>query len=1002
MSHQNSSGNQTDKMSNPEERRPHVCPTCGKAYIKAAHLRDHQASAHERVRYICAKCQKPFVKESYRNRHQQQCSGTIYTCSHCHRDFTSLQELRSHRTSAHQPQVNNRRRPHPPEARPSTSRDESVASGYSPVAKRARSECVEVDPLQPRPEMLPQGDDELTAEVQQVYADHWSSIRTHRRTNQRVQDMYNFRIQDLNMNQLREQLMTMFRRQVNRFKINVSFGFILRNIENGELRYYHSSYNLGRMLEAPHVISNEEDFETFLQAIMEEDILEWARKQRPNTKWTVVFVTNATFYINHLPDHPIGCVKMQLPEYININKAIIGLVTDKHHSTYYQDNLCFFRALAIHQGASWDNNLQMTNAVRHLLSLVTTEDPGTFEGIQLKDLPDMEVKFEVNIMVFELKKKEDGQVVAHIVQRSHRRYADTLYLNLYENHFSLITNLDKYCKSYECRQCHKMWKGAWEMNRHERTCNQVTKKKYVGGSYQPEPTVFELLTDESIMVKEEDRYYPYRITYDFESYFLKEDLPRSSQKLTWEAKHVPLSVSVCSNVPGYTEPQCFVTEGNPQELVNKMVDYMHQIQETSQTYLHEQHSHYYNALCQLLQEKLHLEVSTEEEDVDMTDEMAEELKKRGKKTHPLEAVKLKYEQWMTEMPVVGFNSAKYDINMVKPHLVKALMEKDDIKFVVKKSNAFMCITTERLKFVDIRNYLAPGFDYATYLKAYKCTAMKGYFPYEWMDHLLKLKQTMLPSHQDFYSTLKNRNITEEEYSYCQDIWQKEDMTTMKDYLMWYNNRDVVPFLEALEKQFNFYCQLGVDMFKDGISVPGLTTKYLFKTTNSTFWLYDTKNSDLHDLVRENMVGGPSIIFHRYHEAEKTRLRENVYGEEAKICKAVVGYDANALYLWCLMQDMPTGPYVRRKAENGFKPHQPDVWGKTASEWMEWEASQIGKSIRHKYNGKEKCIGQRQLPVDGWCAQTNTVYQFHGCYWHGHECMQKKGVTMNEKNSPVTG
>ena len=63
------------------------------------------------------------------------------------------------------------------------------------------------------------------------------------------------------------------------------------------------------------------------------------------------------------------------------------------------------------------------------------------------------------------------------------------------------------------------------MNQHEKTCNQVTKKKYVGGSYQPEATVFELLEDEGIMVPEEDRYYPYRITYDFESYFLKKDLP---------------------------------------------------------------------------------------------------------------------------------------------------------------------------------------------------------------------------------------------------------------------------------------------------------------------------------------------------------------------------------------------------------------------------------------------------------------------------------------------
>ena len=33
------------------------------------------------------------------------------------------------------------------------------------------------------------------------------------------------------------------------------------------------------MLEAPHQISNEEDFEAFLEAIIEEDIPEWARKQ---------------------------------------------------------------------------------------------------------------------------------------------------------------------------------------------------------------------------------------------------------------------------------------------------------------------------------------------------------------------------------------------------------------------------------------------------------------------------------------------------------------------------------------------------------------------------------------------------------------------------------------------------------------------------------------------------------------------------------------------------
>ena len=68
--------------------------------------------------------------------------------------------------------------------------------------------------------------------------------------------------------------------------------------------------------------------------------------------------------------------------------------------------------------------------------------------------------------------------------------------------------------------------------------------------------------------------YPYRITYDYECYFDTKDLPSSSDKLTWRAKHVPLSVSVCSNVPGYEKPQCLITEGKPEDLVSRMIEYM--------------------------------------------------------------------------------------------------------------------------------------------------------------------------------------------------------------------------------------------------------------------------------------------------------------------------------------------------------------------------------------------------------------------------------------------
>ena len=556
------------------------------------------------------------------------------------------------------------------------------------------------------------------------------------------------------------------------------------------MRYCHSSHNQARVFEVPHLINNQEDFDAFIENIVQEDILEWVQQQCENTKWMVVYVTNMTVFVSKIQDHPIGG-ETKLPDYIKKTKAIVGLDVNAHGHMRYTDNLCFFRALALYRGTPYKPSGAFEQIVRGLFEEIVGGNPEQFEGIHLSDLPTFEQRLEMNIMVFELRKREDDQVVAQIVQQSQRRYVNTMYLNFYENHFSLNTNLDLYCKSFECRQCHKLCKGAWEMNRHECTCNQVTKKKFVGGSYQPEPTVFELLADEGITIDDEKQFYPYRITYDFESYFCKEDVPALSEKLTWEAKHIPLSVSVCSNIPGYQEPRCFVTEGDPEKLVSKMVDYMHQIQTTAEAYLHEEHSDYYNALLELVQQKQQFE--SNEEDMDMTDETTEELEKKEKKSHPLAVLKFKYEQWMMQIPVIGFNSGKYDINKVKPYLVKSLMENDLIKFVVKKSNAFMCITTEQLKFVDIRNYLAPGFDYATYLKVYKCTVLKGYFPYEWMDNLEKLKQTCLPAHQEFYSTLKNSNITEEEYAYCQRIWKEEDMTAMNNYLVWYNNRDVAPF-----------------------------------------------------------------------------------------------------------------------------------------------------------------------------------------------------------------
>ena len=44
------------------------------------------------------------------------------------------------------------------------------------------------------------------------------------------------------------------------------------------------------------------------------------------------------------------------------------------------------------------------------------------------------------------------------------------------------------------------------------------------------------------------------------------------------------------------------------------------------------------------------------------------------------------------------------------------------------------------------------------------------------------------------------------------------------------------------------------------------------------------------------------------------------------------------------------------------------------------------------NGLEKKRGP--YPVDDWDASTGTVYQFHGCYFHGHQCEVTKNVNIS--------
>lgn len=240
-------------------------------------------------------------------------------------------------------------------------------------------------------------------------------------------------------------------------------------------------------------------------------------------------------------------------------------------------------------------NKRLNNSYFLLCRFCPGQSVDEFEGVTLDELPQLENLFQVNIMVYALEPLENGKTVAHPVHRSMQHYPSTLYLNLHKNHFSYIKNMKTYSKSFVCSRCGKYWKHVGMLHRHEKTCEAKVRFKFPGGVFSNPKTIFELLEEEGITIPEDLKFFPFHATFDFECMFDKENLPDDSAKVHWEAQHVPLSVSVCSNVPDFTQPKCFVTDGDSKQLVPNLIEYLVQISDHS--YVHSCPRSFCDSLC---------------------------------------------------------------------------------------------------------------------------------------------------------------------------------------------------------------------------------------------------------------------------------------------------------------------------------------------------------------------------------------------------------------------
>ena len=135
--------------------------------------------------------------------------------------------------------------------------------------------------------------------------------------------------------------------------------------------------------------------------------------------------------------------------------------------------------------------------------------------------------------------------------------------------------------------------------------------------------------------------------------------------------------------------------------------------------------------------------------------------------------------------------------------------------VIKKANQFVSFGFGDVELLDIMNFLLGGTSLDSFLKAYRTTETKGFFPYEWFDCPQKMNNSELPRYDAFFCKLRNVNPLEKDYldyqqllscglkteealskmklskpppsgeqSYQRslDIWNHEKMCTFEDFL----------------------------------------------------------------------------------------------------------------------------------------------------------------------------------------------------------------------------
>ena len=197
--------------------------------------------------------------------------------------------------------------------------------------------------------------------------------------------------------------------------------------------------------------------------------------ERLSTKWRHYKLPNLTAFAALLKDVPVVCKDAVLPEPLLRKGTINCLLFDENTRQPYKDNLCLFRALALHL---YENQRLEEETSKIIISFINKMDglsPNQFKGVHMNDIPIVENLQTHKILLYDTN-IVDRNIIEELARQSVQKYDNTVRLLRYTNHICYVRTINAVFQSFRCPNCETFFSRTFNLEQQLSTCRERVQK----------------------------------------------------------------------------------------------------------------------------------------------------------------------------------------------------------------------------------------------------------------------------------------------------------------------------------------------------------------------------------------------------------------------------------------------------------------------------------------------------------------------------------------------